>query len=790
MGRSEGGASGSRRRASDRVSVAVLAVLLAGVTGLVLLAPWSPASPGSRPASGASAGATGAGAGAGAGRVAAGGTASPATPAGAQLPGPVTAALVPWSQLDRHWGPYLSEREWGNPREAVAGNGWGLGYSLAMRTPYAWGEDGIAGLEDDAGRFHVAWAFWDRVQRHITERLYGLDNSQGLHGETIAENRVFHEATPTSSYLRYEYHYPTVQPLDQVPPLDRVDTGQGTFTIQLEAARVDDGGFALRATATNTSASPARLTLALKGWLGAPGSVTAVPGGIALAGSSSTVALVAVTPPAGIEITGDKAALDRDVRAGTLAAGTGNIGALVETAALSPGATVTWLFGMTEAGSSPGAAGKGGAAGAAAEGTAAAPGASAGTGGAAASADARARAIAAEASPIADARRVEASDVFAGQVTAHEPLYRQLLMDLLWNQSYYAWDGSRASWSGTVAAHDVLIMPDKWEFPWPASWDDAFQAVAASLIDRTLAEDQLRFFLSPRWQQPDGHVPCAEWVMTDECPPILGWAAWTVSGTGADTAFLREVYPRLALEYRYWQSQLQDPRRPGLYSAGFLGMDNLPRSGGPEADASGWMALFARSMAQIARVTGDRPAAAAYERDLATIDAAVNRHLWNDRAGIYEDLSPSGGFVDAPSYAGLVPLIAGIVPADRRARLLAELGDPARFLAPGGIRSLSKASPLYQPGYANAAGVNSNWLGPVWVPLDYLLIEALRPIDPRLAETVRDRVVTMVEQDWERTGHVHEYYDADTGQGIGADAQTGWTALVANLIREAWPAGG
>ena len=765
MTRSDERAQRPRRRRRVWAPLTVLAALLVAVAaGILLLAPWSPAAPAGsaavstppvRSPSQGTASQLAAGTGPAAGAGPAGGT---------QSPGPITAGLAPWSQLDRRWGPYLSEREWGNPREAVAGNGWGLGYSLAMRTPYAWGEDGIAGLEDDAGEFHVSWAFWDGAQRHITERLYGLDNAQGPHGETIAENRVFHEATPTSSYLRYEYHYPTVQPLGQVPPLGQVDTGPGTFTIQLETARVDDHGFALRATATNTSAAPARLDLALKGWLAPGGSLVSVPGGIALGGASSAVALVAVAAPAGIEITADKAALDRDLRAGALTAGTGNIGAIVETAQLAPGASATWLFGMAEA---------------------------TGTGAtAAAAAGMRARAIAGEASPIADARRVEASDVFAGQVTTHEPLYRQLLMDLLWNQSYYAWDGSRASWSGTVAAHDVLIMPDKWEFPWPASWDGAFQAVAASLIDRTLAEDQLRFFLSPRWQQPDGHVPCAEWVMADECPPILGWAAWAVSGEGADATFLREMYPRLALEYRFWQTQLQDSQRPGLYGAGFLGMDNLPRSGGPEVDASGWMALFARSMARIARATGHASEASTYDRDLAAIDAAVNRYLWNDRAGIYEDLSGSGGFIDAPSYAGLVPLIAGIVPADRRTRLLGELADPAQFLSPGGVRSLSKSSPLYEPGYAAAGGVNSNWRGPVWVPLNYMLIEALRPIDPRLAETVRDRLVTMVERDWRETGHVHEYYDAETGQGLGADAQTGWTALVANLIREAWPAGG
>ena len=94
---------------------------------------------------------------------------------------------------------------------------------------------------------------------------------------------------------------------------------------------------------------------------------------------------------------------------------------------------------------------------------------------------------------------------------------------------------------------------------------------------------------------------------------------------------------------------------------------------------------------------------------------------------------------------------------------------------------------MYQPATAGQ-GVNSNWRGPVWVPINYLLIEALNDVDPSLAEDVRDRVVNNVEADWRATGRLHEFFDGDTGRGLGADEKAGWTALVANLIREAWPA--
>ncbi len=684
-----------------------------------------------------------------------------ATPLATAAP---TFALAPWNSLDRRWGTYLSEREWGNPREAVGGNGWGLGYGLAQRIEYQFGEDGIAGLEDDRGEFHVGWAFWDGTQKHITERLYGLTNAQGEHGETIAENRVFHENTPTHSYARYEYHYPTVQPGSTVPPLATIDTQPGTFTIELEAAKADSSTMALRATVTNTSAAPARLDVVLKGWLSPGASVTSGPGrGIELHGASSIVALVPATSPAGVEITGTKGALDTDLRAGTLTSGSGHIGALDERSEIPAGATVTWTFGMAEA-----------------------TGTDASAAGAAVN---RAALVAAGAASVLEARRAEADGLYAGDVTQHGALYQALLMDTLWNETYYRWDGSGASFAGTVDAHDVLVMPDKWEFPWPASWDNAFQAVVASLASPAIGQAQLRFLLSDRWQQPDGHVPCAEWVMNDECPPILGWAAWEVYSAAKDRGFLESVYPALQREYAYWQQAEQVRGQPHLYSAGFLGMDNLPRDGGaPRVDASAWMAFFARSMDRIATELGDAKAASTYASDVRDISAAVNGALWNEQDGIYEDLDSNGGFIREPSYAGLVPLIAGIAPPDRQARLLAELRDPGGFLSPSGIRSVPKSNAAYQPGYADAGGVNSNWLGPVWVPLNFLLVRTLTSIDPSLAAEVRDRLVGTVEADWRATGHVHEYYDAETGQGIGADAQTGWTALVANLIHDAWPA--
>lgn len=199
------------------------------------------------------------------------------------------------------------------------------------------------------------------------------------------------------------------------------------------------------------------------------------------------------------------------------------------------------------------------------------------------------------------------------------------------------------------------------------------------------------------------------------------------------------------------------------------------------------MAFFARDMARIASELRDPAGSERYWVDRGTIQEAINSHLWDDKTGFYYDLNGDGSFVAEKSYSGLVPLIAGVVPPERMPMMLAALRDPTEFLSPAGIRSLSADAPDYLP-TDGGKGVNQNWRGPAWMPINYLLIEALNDADPSLAEDVRDRVVDSVEADWRSTGRLHEFFDGDTGQGLGADENAGWTALVANLIKEAWPA--
>lgn len=668
-------------------------------------------------------------------------------------PTPVALDLQPAAELDQRWGTYLGEREWGTPREAVGENGWGLSWRGAINTPYKYGDDGICGWSDSSDQFRMGWAFWDGTQDHVTERFNGLSNPAGPAGEQITDDRVFHENSPTHAYDRLTYLYPTPDKW---------------FSIDCEAARYDSTSMTLTATVTNTTSDTRSVDVVFKAWTGDGEQVAPLPNGLLLPGPSSFVA-VEGQAPSEWQISGDKGALDANLRGDGLDGDQGgNIGALAYRLEIPAGQESVIRIGAAEAAFD-----------------------------AVTSADtARSQAgeLAGErldqSDSIVTARQAEADDDFVADVAQHAPLYQQSLMSMFWNETYYRWDGSSGfnpAYDGKVDAHDLVILPDKWEYPWPAAWDVAFAAVTADLVDEPLAQDQLSFILSDRWEQADGHVPCNEWQMADECPPVYAWAVWNVYEQSHDVEFLKAVYPGLQKNYDYWWSH--NLVGDALFTGGALGMDNLPRGDGSaaQADASGWMAFYARDMARIASELRDTAASERYWVDRGKIQEAINSSLWDAGSGFYYDLNTDGSFVAQKSYSGLVPLIAGVVPPGQVPLMTNALRDEAQFLSPAGIRSMSAASPMYLPATAGQ-GVNSNWRGPVWVPINYLLIEALNDIDPSLAEDVRDRVVNSVEADWRATGRLHEYFNGDTGAGLGADEQAGWTALVANLIREAWPA--
>jgi len=672
----------------------------------------------------------------------------------------------PWHALDDTWGPYLAEREWGNPREAVRrGDGWSFTYEKALSTPYRFGEDGIAGITDRALSVAFAFAFFQPGQPYVTERLYGLDGPSGQYGETIREDRVFDENTPTHSYMRYGYTYPF-----QASVVDAT----------IEYAKYDSLTFVARVTLTGLADGGAQVHLVPQVWFHA---VDKDPWGFPKPQGSEVLhpddrtwdaafpgghfVVLADRPPDSWQITANAYPTRAEINA-----------ALVNESSLAnqgKGDKAAWDFPFELA------------AGEAQDlrfGLAYGPDF-------AAAQSAAGRALA-QADELLAMRQAEARSLYVDDVSAHQAVYQAALMSLLWNKMVYAYDGSfQPEWRGKVDVQDVILVPDKWEFPWPAMWDTCFQAKVATLADVELARRDLRLFLSDRWQTETGHVPNVEWSLEGETPPLFAWAAWQIYQTDGDRAFLEELFPRLEMHYAFVR-RAYDRDGDSLHTGGFMGMDNIPRPGPPdeeEADLSGWVAFFARDMARIAGEIGQPDRADFYSAEYAHILDQINAQLWDESTGFYYDRNVNG-FLLEKSYAGLIPFIAGAPDVAQTGRIIEHLADPAQFWTPYGIRSLSADSAIYEPGYSESGWKNSNWRGPIWMPLNYLLVQRLEETHPALADQLREALIANVEAQWQATGRFWEYYHAETGQGLGADHQTGWTALVANLIHERYGMGG
>jgi hypothetical protein len=506
--------------------------------------------------------------------------------------------------------------------------------------------------------------------------------------------------------------------------------------------------------------------------------------------------------------------------------------------------------------------------------------------------------------------------VLGGDPRSDERLVcRQALAGLLWSRQYYAFDverwltergtdplGGDQNWRHLIA-QDVIVMPDKWEYPWFAAWDLAFHAVPLVIVDPELAKQQIELLLGRRYLHPNGQIPAYEWNFGDVNPPAHAWAAWFVYQYDHDKEFLARVFPPLLRAFGWWLNR-KDADGRNLFQGGFLGLDNigvfdrsapLPTGGRiDQADGTAWMALYCQNLIQMAIELGEVEQAATLLENLAWIAAAtghVGSGLWDEEDGFFHDVlrHPDGSstVLKVRSAVGLLPLAAATVigpdvrqehpglvdgmrefldrhPAVRAAlwghgaqadasgpvlfslfdesrlrRILARMLDPAEFLSPHGIRSLSRwhAEHPYvltvdgvehRVGYLPAEsdsgmfGGNSNWRGPVWFPINVLVIRALRHLHEyfgdgftvecptgsgrqlNLREVARDIGERLLDaflygvdgrpvhggqkryrdQHWRDLPLFYEYLHGDNGAGIGASHQTGWTALVALLPRE------
>jgi hypothetical protein len=847
----------------------------------------------------------------------------------------------------RRWGPYVSERQWGTVREDYSpyGNAWEyFPHDHARSRAYRWGEDGIAGFGDERLRWCLGLALWNERDPILKERLFGLTNSEGNHGEDVKEHYAYIDATPTHSYNRMTYRYPQAAfPYEMllaenrkrgagVPEFEIYDTGVfdncAFFDITVEYAKADTDDILMRVTAQNCGQAAAPLHLVPQFW------------------SRNTWSWSA---------TNNRPRIRRLRDGGLLAVHTGmqdmRLDIDQEAAALfcENETNVRRLFGMPGQGPF-----KDGINDAIVQGDHAAvslqEGSKAGLqhrvllppGG---QATLRLRLRPAEipaSAPFTDfdkimAHRIQEADEFyaalqpAATDAECDMIRRKALAGLLWSKQFYhldipRWlDGDPAQpkppatrtrnehWRHLNNA-DIIAMPDKWEYPWYAAWDLGFHCVALAKIDPEFAKGQLVLLTREWYMHPNGQLPAYEWAFGDVNPPVHAYAAWRVYLADArlrgkpDHVFLARIFHKLLINFTWWVNRKDSDGR-NVFQGGFLGLDNigifdrskpLPVGGSiDQADGTAWMAMYALNMMRIAiELAGTEPvyqdlASKFFEHFLAIAAAMTDiggrgNGLWDEKEGFFYDILalPDGRHIKMRlrSIVGLIPMfavevldsevfdrlpefaartrwflqhrpdLAGLVshwtePGKGDRRLLSLLRghrlkcllrwmlNEAEFLSPYGVRSLSRAytTPYmlevdgqrfeigYEPGESSGGsyGGNSNWRGPIWFPINFMLVESLRsfhlyygedfkvecPVGSgsllclrEVADYLTERLTRLFRRgaDGKRpfcgTGPgactqsddalFHEYFHGETGKGLGAAHQTGWTALVACLLGE------
>ena len=562
---------------------------------------------------------------------------------------------TPWKK----WGPYLAEREWGTVREDP-GDGhdtWnGLTHDQARSRAYRWGEDGIAGLSDDQQRLCFALALWNGVDPILKERLFGLTNGEGNHGEDVKEYYFYLDSTPTHSYMRYLYKYPqSAYPYGDLVAVNRqrsrrdleyelLDTGifdgDRYFDVEVEYAKAAPEDLVVRVIATNRGPDAAPLHVLPTLWfrntwswgdggaikpqllygerIDGSGYIDASHvdlgdryfyfGGapeVLFTENETNVARLCGTPNA---VPWVKDAFHEYVVHGrhdaVNPARTGTKSALHYEIVVAPKQSVEIRLRLTVA--PPDAAGD--------------------------------EELGEWFEDVLTARRREADEFYADLTPpSADPdvaaVLRQAVAGMMWNKEFYEYDiarwleehgvdpyvASNVSLRNTHWAHmssaDVISMPDTWEYPWYAAWDLAFHALALNVVDPDFAKEQLLLALDQRYLHPSGQIPAYEWNFGDVNPPVHAWAAWCVyhdekmqTGEG-DVQFLEIVFQKLLINFTWWVNR-QDPDGRNVFEGGLIGLDNiglfdrnvpLPMGARLEpADGTAWMAFFCQTMLQLA----------------------------------------------------------------------------------------------------------------------------------------------------------------------------------------------
>lgn len=870
---------------------------------------------------------------------------------------------VPW----RRWGPYLSERQWGTVREDYSETEAAWDYfphDHARSRAYRWGEDGIAGISDENCLVCFAVTVWNGADPILKERLFGLANSEGNHGEDVKEIYYYLDNLPTHAFMRYLYRYPQeAYPYDTIvatnrsrgakdPEYELIDTGvfanNRYFDVLIEYAKFSPDDIGIRISVTNRGPEEAVLFLLPTVWF--RNTWTAIDGSVqggrpVLRAGTHPDCLVVELEEGSREELSD---IERETYRRFLYAE--SRGQLLFT---ENDTNNERLFGtpcrtpyVKDAFHRFLCGGEGNAVNTELFGTKAAPLYKISV------APGLTSQVRLRLTPLGPQELPEPlngiDDLFQLRQRESDEFYQSLfpedidsdagivfrhsLSGMLWNKQFYHLDANKwliehkahpflgmnrqvrnREWMHLVN-HDIISMPDKWEYPWYAAWDLAFHTSPLGLVDPDFAREQLLLLLSDRYLHPSGQIPAYEWNFGDVNPPVHAWASLFVErmaerrGEEVDIDFLQASFHRLLLNFTWWVNR-KDRFGRNVFEGGFLGLDNigvfdrsaqLPTGGHLEqADGTAWMALFAQNMAEMALEVAE--ADETYEQMVGKflehflwIAAAINRSgadgMWDEADGFYYDIlrCPDGTAtrLKVRSLVGLLPLCAvttvdavlrervptvveqfrrrleempalreaihpiepgykgraiiGLLGPERLKRVLKTLLDQNEFLSPFGIRSLSKfheqnpyrfttsgreyvVSYLPAESDSNMFGGNSNWRGPIWLPMNVLIIRALieyyRYYGPSFtieyptgSGSVRDlyEVATdivrrleriflldpetgirpvfggepLFQQDpnWRDYPLFYEYFHGDTGRGLGASHQTGWTGLIAPLI--------
>ncbi len=565
----------------------------------------------------------------------------------------------PW----RKWGPYLSERQWGSVREdySADGDAWSyLPHDHARSRAYRWGEDGIGGFCDSRQHVCMAVALWNGQDAILKERLFGLTNREGNHGEDVKELYYYLDAVPTYSYARMLYKYPQrAFPYERLiqenarrdrrqPEFEIIDTGlfddDRYFDVDIEYAKADAEDILMRLTVSNRGPEAAAIHVLPQVWFRndwswaenrARPSLKRVDDHVALAHETLGAYALHFDRPDEIRFcendTNERRLFGHPEKSG----GPEESSSPEEKVRLYKDGLHDYLV----------------------HGNAQAVDSSHGTKVAAiwrqivparSSITVRVRLSrwpAQQAAPFADfdqvveQRKAEA-DAFYGRLQATVPdedlcrIQRQAFAGVLWSKQYYHYDvtqwlegdpaeprppSSRLSGRNAEWMHanmdDVVSMPDKWEFPWFAAWDWAFHLVTLAHLDLEDAKRQLILLCQSWYMHPNGQLPAYEWNFGDVNPPVQAWAALRIyeierrqTGT-LDRKFLERVFIKLLLNFTWWVNR-KDPRGLNVFQGGFLGMDNigvfdrsgdLPVAGSlVQSDGTSWMAMYCLNMLRIA----------------------------------------------------------------------------------------------------------------------------------------------------------------------------------------------